>query len=222
MSSATIYTHTNFIDNKYKTLYFKIINNAKNRSDIFDHTERHHIIPKSMGGDNSPENLVVLTTREHFICHYLLVKFTKDKGRKSMTYAFAMMKPSKKHKNRYFNSRLYASLRSIVVKIISETHKGKKRSLKTIKKHSESLKKSGKVSGSNNGMAKTWEVTSPDESVYIISGNLEKFCNDKNILRVVLVKNIGKPVPEISPKFRDKGNKQYRINTIGWKLSLAS
>ena len=222
MSSDSIYTHQPFIENKYHTLYFKIINNARNRLETSGYTEIHHIIPKSMGGDNSLENLVILTAREHFICHYLLVKFTTSKGKKSMAYAFGMMTPSNKHKKRYFNSRLYEGLRKIFSEIVSETHKGKIRTPATIKKHSDSLKKSGKVSGSNNGMAKTWKVTSPDQTVYIVNGNLEKFCTDKNILRVPLIKNLGKPVPDLSPKFRDKGNKQYRINTIGWQLSLAS
>jgi len=36
--------------------------------------ERHHIIPKSLGGNNDHENLVVLWYREHYIAHRLLVK----------------------------------------------------------------------------------------------------------------------------------------------------
>ena len=34
----------------------------------------HHIIPKSMGGDDSEENLVKLTIREHLLAHLLLAK----------------------------------------------------------------------------------------------------------------------------------------------------
>lgn len=34
--------------------------------------ERHHIIPKSMGGDDSKNNLVLLTLQEHVMAHYLL------------------------------------------------------------------------------------------------------------------------------------------------------
>lgn len=36
--------------------------------------EKHHIIPKAAGGDNSRGNLVYLTPREHFIAHKLLWK----------------------------------------------------------------------------------------------------------------------------------------------------
>lgn len=36
--------------------------------------EAHHILPKCMGGTRSKENMVLLTGREHFIAHKLLVK----------------------------------------------------------------------------------------------------------------------------------------------------
>ncbi len=36
--------------------------------------ENHHIIPKCVGGTNDKDNLVLLTTREHFVIHKLLVK----------------------------------------------------------------------------------------------------------------------------------------------------
>ena len=45
-----------FLKNKYTKWYYSIINNAQNR-EINDYTESHHIIPKSLGGNNSIENL---------------------------------------------------------------------------------------------------------------------------------------------------------------------
>jgi len=38
------------------------------------YVEKHHIIPKSLGGTNNPSNLVVLTGREHWVAHLLLWK----------------------------------------------------------------------------------------------------------------------------------------------------
>jgi hypothetical protein len=39
--------------------------------------ENHHIIPKSVGGKNNKGNLVLLTPKEHYICHKLLVEIYK-------------------------------------------------------------------------------------------------------------------------------------------------
>lgn len=36
--------------------------------------ERHHVLPKSLGGSNDDENLVYLSGKAHFIAHYLLFK----------------------------------------------------------------------------------------------------------------------------------------------------
>jgi hypothetical protein len=41
-------------------------------SDVY--TEKHHILPRCMGGDDTKENLVRLTPEEHFFCHKLLCK----------------------------------------------------------------------------------------------------------------------------------------------------
>lgn len=40
--------------------------------------EVHHILPKSLGGSDSKENLVRLTAREHFIAHKLLARMFPD------------------------------------------------------------------------------------------------------------------------------------------------
>ena len=43
--------------------------------------ERHHIIPRCMNGNNDKENLVLLTAREHFLCHWLLCKIYPNIGK---------------------------------------------------------------------------------------------------------------------------------------------
>ena len=63
-----------FIDNKYTKCYFNIISAAKARINLCEYAESHHIIPKSLGGSDDQINLVDLTAREHFICHWLLTK----------------------------------------------------------------------------------------------------------------------------------------------------
>lgn len=42
--------------------------------------ERHHIVPRSLGGSNNDDNIVKLTYREHFMAHLLLCKIYKPKG----------------------------------------------------------------------------------------------------------------------------------------------
>jgi hypothetical protein len=79
-----------FIDNKYTRWYYAIISNVQSRITL-GYVEKHHIIPKSLGGLNNKDNLVKLTAREHFICHWLLTKMVDDKSRVSMAYAFMKM-----------------------------------------------------------------------------------------------------------------------------------
>jgi hypothetical protein len=96
--------------NKYKTWYNNIINRAHNRV-LEGYTELHHIIPHSLGGSNEPDNLVALTAREHFICHILLTKFTTGQDRNKMLHAAILMKSANTYQDRYFNSRLYETVR---------------------------------------------------------------------------------------------------------------
>lgn len=57
----------------YQKIYDQIVN--RSRSKILDgYFEKHHIVPRSMGGSNSKDNLINLSAREHLICHILLAK----------------------------------------------------------------------------------------------------------------------------------------------------
>lgn len=57
----------------YLKVYDSIINRAKFRTfSDNQYFEKHHILPRCMGGNNESENIVKLTYREHFISHWLL------------------------------------------------------------------------------------------------------------------------------------------------------
>ena len=102
-----------FLDNKYTTWYFKIVEKSKNenRCKNTGKYESHHIIPKSLGGDNSKENLVFLTPREHFILHCLLVKMTIGLEKRKMSLALYRMKQSNSNYCRIGNGKLYEKLK---------------------------------------------------------------------------------------------------------------
>jgi hypothetical protein len=55
----------------YQRIHDLIIERGKTRT-LTGYKERHHIIPKCMGGTNDKNNLVDLTAREHFLIHKLL------------------------------------------------------------------------------------------------------------------------------------------------------
>lgn len=57
----------------YQLHYDRLIERAKNRV-LGGYCEKHHIIPKCMGGNNDKENLVKLTPEEHYLAHLLLIK----------------------------------------------------------------------------------------------------------------------------------------------------
>lgn len=83
---------TVFLHNKYSKWYFNIISSAQARTTNLTYFEKHHILPKSLGGKNTKENLVNLTAREHFICHWLLTKMVlTTKHRYQMWNAFSCM-----------------------------------------------------------------------------------------------------------------------------------
>jgi len=98
-------------NNKYKTWHDNIIANGKKRI-LIGYKEKHHILPRSLGGDNSKENLVALTPKEHFIIHMLLCKFTLGKSRIKMLNAFhAMIYFTKKNRNYKVTSRIVEKLK---------------------------------------------------------------------------------------------------------------
>ncbi len=98
-------------NSKYTKWHNQIISNALNRKwqkRSNDGLEKHHILPKSFGGDNTKFNYVTLTPREHFVVHMLLLKMLKDKlFYNKMLFALFNMKASNKLHARNNTSRFY-------------------------------------------------------------------------------------------------------------------
>lgn len=141
-----------YLQNKYSKYYYSIINRAKSRVITPDlYLENHHIIPKSLGGDNNKNNLVKLTAREHYICHLLLTKFTKGAFKHKMLFAANMMSKSKNlyQSARYVpTSRLYEMIKKEYARAMSIQNTGR------VMSESEKLKKSIAMTGKKTGRTK--------------------------------------------------------------------
>lgn len=114
-----------FLDNKYTACYYRIICQAQQRINTNAYTERHHVIPKSLGGDNSTSNLVILTAREHFVCHKLLTKMTEGIDRRRMQYALVMFMRRNPNHQRVLTSRDYEFIRGAISQAAREQMTGR-------------------------------------------------------------------------------------------------
>ena len=111
-----------FKENKYTRWYYTIVTRAQAR--VVDcYTEKHHIIPKCLGGSNKKDNIAKLTPREHFVCHRLLTKMTDGAVHHKMVYAaWRMCNQKNRHcmnVDYHINSRLYNDLREQVSSMMS-------------------------------------------------------------------------------------------------------
>jgi len=131
----------------YKKLYKQLIVNAKhqNRTKSEKYYEKHHIIPDfmflnrkrkgkpghMMGNPNSPNNIVLLTPREHFIAHVLFHKIMKGTTYEYPSGAaliFFFTKFESAHPRSEFSlkskSKWYENCRLAGIKSISAARKG--------------------------------------------------------------------------------------------------
>ncbi len=116
-----------FTNSKYTKWYFSIIEGARTRT-IEGYTEMHHILPKCLGGLDTVDNLIKLTAREHFICHWLLTKMvTETKQKYQLWNAFScMLYREKPGQERYkISSKIFDSIKNAGSKIKSMQWTGK-------------------------------------------------------------------------------------------------
>jgi len=79
----------------YKKIYDSIIERSVGRKKIrrgqpnYVYYERHHILPKCLGGSDEKNNLAFLTAEEHWLAHLLLVKM--NPGNHKLVFACQAM-----------------------------------------------------------------------------------------------------------------------------------
>ncbi len=130
-----------YLSNKYTQWYYNIISHAINRGKIDVYTEKHHIIPRSMGGTDRKTNLARLTAREHCLVHLLLVRMTEKENHYKMVTAIWYMLHSYKTDDSYrLNSRVFQKIREIHSSIQRERQKLRRASDETRAKQSAAHK----------------------------------------------------------------------------------
>lgn len=139
----------------YLKIYNQIIEHAKSVSRT-GYLEKHHIVPKCLNGTNDPDNLVSLTAREHYICHWLLAKHYNIK---KLWGAFAMLSVSSTKHQRINNGRQFERARIARTIASSGDGNGMYGKPSACKSHTEETKE--KISLSKLGKKRTPFKRSP-------------------------------------------------------------
>ncbi len=113
---------------------------------------------RTNSGDNSKKNIVLLTAREHFLAHYLLVKIYQNTPfRYKMSYALSCLSRGFTTQDHgYMNSRLFASLRQNLGEMLSD--ETKRKIGEANRKHFENPEYCAKISAIHTGKKPTEEV----------------------------------------------------------------
>ena len=86
----------------YKRIYDNLVQKALERGKPNGYFEKHHIVPKCVGGENTKGNLVLFTAKEHFVAHKLLTKLYPSTP--GIWYALIAMGRIQEFKSRIFES----------------------------------------------------------------------------------------------------------------------
>ena len=192
----------------YHKLYQNIIEKAKSRN-INGYVEKHHIKPKCLGGTNNKNNLVILTAREHYLCHKILCKIYPDNEKIFLAWCCMAFTKNSKQKRYGINSYEYQTLREKFSKKISgEKHPmyGKKHSI-------ESKKKISRIGELNPNYGNKWNE---EQKIYNSNKTKEWLKNNKHprlgcVLNDETIKKI---------KNTKKNNPQIFSNETKHKMSL--
>lgn len=98
----------------YKDIYYRLVSSRQKLNRFLgdgNNYDLHHILPRSLGGTDDKENLVLLTYKEHFIAHKLLIKiFPCDAMKKAL---FIMLNAAKyQGREIKFSARYYEKIKT--------------------------------------------------------------------------------------------------------------
>lgn len=158
----------------YKRIYNELIEKhgtTDKPKDIY--TENHHIVPRCIGGKDTPENLVYLNARCHLLAHWLLVRILPHNH--EITHAFSMMCLMKNSRMERIIPPLHilAEARERKAKHQSKKLKGSKiefNSDDSTLKRIETAMRNGSYRGLNNGTSQSVDVYNYFSGELVASG----------------------------------------------------
>lgn len=164
----------------------QVLLRLKNKKNKIQYYEIHHIIPRCMGGEGKRgeigkhPNLVILTAKEHYICHRLLCKIYPDNGK--LKHAIWCMVSIGKDNRYKVSSRIYEKLRTEWVKFqrnkyvsdesrkrISDAMKKRPKGYRIYKPASDELRK--KLSLAHMGKRRSLESIEKGRQTRLLKGH---------------------------------------------------
>lgn len=142
----------------YKQHYGRLIDNAK-QGHFEGYTEKHHIVPRCMGGSNSKANIICLSAEAHFMAHKLLMKM-HPKSFGLMSAVFFMSSCNRFIEGRV-NNKIFGWLRrrmseKMKGRTVTEETRQKARAASTGQTHTAETRK--KIGDFHRGIPRTQEV----------------------------------------------------------------
>lgn len=110
------------VNERYVDKYLSLIEHYKNQLPGCP-IENHHIIPKSFGGDNSKNNMLKLSPRQHYIAHLLLAKATNSPKMIKALHKMVYSRSGSVSREYKITSRVYEYLRTEHCKVVSNYSK---------------------------------------------------------------------------------------------------
>lgn len=177
----------------YLKIYENLISKSKVRRNV-DYVERHHIVPRCLGGSDENSNIAKLTPEEHYLAHQLLVKIYPNE--RKLVYALNMMLVGNDTVKR--NNKTFGWIRRKISSAISENNSGKIPYNKGIPMKKSQIEK----------LSTKWKFIFPDGKEEIHIG-LRDFC-DKHELNASAMSSVCK-----GKRSHHKGFKCFKLDNVG-------
>lgn len=174
----------------YQSHYDRLIARARERV-LVGYRERHHIVPRCIGGNDEPENIVALTAEEHFCAHMLLVKIHPG-AEKIVNAAYFMSFLSR-------NNKVYAWLK----RKLAYGMRGNTRSLGVKRTAETKAKMSASMRGNTNGRGKKLPPFTAEHRAKLASAKRGRTLKPEHVAKIAAA-NRGRKFGPLSPEHRAK------------------
>lgn len=193
----------------YQKIYNQLIERAQNRT-LEGYKEKHHILPKCLGGSNDKENLVELTAREHFLCHMLLCEiYPKNVKLYQALWLMSTNKNKTEGKRYKVSSRVYERIKILA----SEIYKNRTQTLEERQKRIQSQKSRWDKKRKEQGLIINEDYIIDFAKLYpnINLTENNKHCINYSINNNIKIENILCPCNKGVKRFQNysQGYKQY-------------